>query len=57
MNCTHCKGGIDNRLVVMEDDDIHCYTCGRLKAEMSSRRINLVDKTKQALRERKNKHA
>ena len=35
--CAHCKIEIENAKVVMADDSIMCYTCGRLKADMSCR--------------------
>lgn len=56
MICTHCKGTTGNELVVMEDNSLHCYTCGRLKAELSSRRVSLYDLSIKAIRERKNKY-
>ena len=38
MKCAHCKIEIgDSPLVVMADNTIRCYTCGRLKADMSCR--------------------
>ena len=50
MKCNHCKGELTNRLVVMADDTIRCYTCGRLEADKSGRR---EDETEEELWKRK----
>lgn len=35
--CAHCKIELGDTKVVMADDSIMCYTCGRLKADMPCR--------------------
>ena len=65
MKCAHCKIEIgDSPLVVMADDTIRCYTCGRLKADQRTRYGRMdsylgnpafthLEKTLTALQERK----
>jgi len=53
--CDHCKIELGRRLVVMADNKIMCYTCGRLKADMPCRCQDIQHKfiTLSVLKERK----
>jgi hypothetical protein len=37
VKCKHCDEPVGNRVVVMGNDSIYCYTCGRLEADQSCR--------------------
>ena len=37
MDCKHCGVDVGNQMVILEDNTIHCYTCGRLKADQNCR--------------------
>ena len=37
MLCAHCKGEVGSRMVIMANDIICCYTCGRLRADQKCR--------------------
>ena len=43
MHCKNCKIDIDNQMVIMEDNTIWCYTCGRLKADEGCRHGQRID--------------
>jgi hypothetical protein len=43
MHCQNCKIDIDNLMVIMEDNTIWCYTCGRLKADERCRSGQRID--------------
>ena len=50
--CDHCDEPLGNRMVVMADDSILCYTCGRLKADYHCRDRTLLDLTRKTFIER-----
>jgi hypothetical protein len=43
MACVHCGIDVGNRMVIMGDNTIHCYTCGRLKADDRCRTGQRID--------------
>lgn len=52
-NCPHCKEPLNNRAVVMKDNTVLCYTCGRLRADQKTRRIEIFALTCEELERRK----
>lgn len=51
--CEHCKEPLNNRVVVMGDGAIFCYTCGRLRADQRCRRLEIFALTCEELERRK----
>jgi len=51
--CDHCDEPLGNRMVVMEDNSIYCYTCGRLEADYHCRSPEILYKTREAFLERR----
>jgi hypothetical protein len=53
MTCANCKIEVGNRLVVMADNSVWCYTCGRLRADQRCRRMAIFVECVEALEERR----
>lgn len=53
MACVHCGIEVTNYWVIMKDDSICCYTCGRLRADQRCRRMEIFVESVELLQERK----